>query len=161
MKYWLLIAVAFCALSIPAYAQREPGFPQPSYDMIEPGTLATAKLPQFKDVTFKQHLNQQMPLGAAFKDEYGNDVTLSKYFDGERPVVLAGGTLISDEALLERMQQARDEGAVGCSVGRNVFQHRRPQAITQAISRVFRDRWPATHALQELLQALDPELVAA
>src|SRR5262249_38721871 len=57
----------------------------------------------------------------------------------ERPVVLAGGTLISDEALLERMAQAREAGAVGCSVGRNVFQHRRPQAITQAISRVFRD----------------------
>ena len=88
MKYWVL-AVAFCALSIPAYAQREPGFPQPGYDMIEPGTLATAKLPQFKDVSFKQHLNQQLPLGAAFKDEYGHDVTLAKYFDGERPVVLA------------------------------------------------------------------------
>ena len=79
----------------------------------------------------------------------------------ERPVVLAGGTLISDAALLERMEQAREAGAVGCSVGRNVFQHRRPQAITQAISRVFRDRWPATHALQELQQALDGELVAA
>ena len=88
MKYWVLV-VAFCALSIPAYAQREPGFPQPSYDMIEPGTLATAKLPQFNDVSFKQHLNQQLPLGDAFKDEYGHDVTLAQYFDGERPVVLA------------------------------------------------------------------------
>jgi len=30
----------------------------------------------------------------------------------ERPVVLAGGTLISDEALLNRMEQAREAGAV-------------------------------------------------
>ena len=88
MKY-LVLTVALCALSIPAYAQREAGFPQPSYDMIEPGTLATAKLPQFKDVSFSQHLNQQLPLDAAFKDEYGHDVTLAKYLDGERPVVLA------------------------------------------------------------------------
>src|SRR5258708_39327728 len=79
----------------------------------------------------------------------------------ERPVVLAGGTLISDEALLTRMQQAREVGAVGCSVGRNVFQHQRPQAITHAISRVFRDRWPARQALEELQQAVDVARVAA
>ncbi len=71
-----------------------------------------------------------------------------------RPVVLAGGSLISDEELLNRMALARDVGAVGCSVGRNIFQHRQPQAITRAISRVFRDRWPAAQALQELTEAL-------
>ena len=52
MMRWAL-SVSLCALSIPAYAQgrsysqAEPGFPQPSYEMMEPGTLATAKLPQF------------------------------------------------------------------------------------------------------------------
>jgi len=42
------VALAFCASSSPAYAQREPGFPQAggSYEMMEPGTLATARLPQ-------------------------------------------------------------------------------------------------------------------
>ena len=67
-----------------------------------------------------------------------------------RPVVLAGGTLISDEELLQRMEQARDVGAVGCSVGRNIFQHRHPLAVTAAISRVFRDKWMAKQALDEL-----------
>jgi DhnA family fructose-bisphosphate aldolase class Ia len=66
------------------------------------------------------------------------------------PVVLAGGSLISDGELLERMQAARDAGAVGCSVGRNIFEHRHPQAMTAAISRVFRDKWTARQALQEL-----------
>jgi len=71
-----------------------------------------------------------------------------------RPVVLAGGSLITDEELLNRMALAREVGAVGCSVGRNIFQHQRPEAITRAISRVFRDRWPAAQAMQELTEAL-------
>jgi DhnA family fructose-bisphosphate aldolase class Ia len=73
----------------------------------------------------------------------------------DRPVVLAGGSLISDQELLARMEAAREAGAVGCSVGRNIFQHQRPEAITRAISRVFRDRWPADQAHQELLEAVD------
>ncbi len=72
-----------------------------------------------------------------------------------RPVVLAGGSLISDEELLTRMQAARDVGAIGCSVGRNIFQHRHPEAITRAITRVFRDGWSARQAMQELNDALD------
>jgi DhnA family fructose-bisphosphate aldolase class Ia len=72
----------------------------------------------------------------------------------DRPVVLAGGTLISDEELLTRMQQAREVGAVGCSVGRNIFQHKNPQAITEAISRVFRDKWTGKQAMDELSSKL-------
>ena len=71
-----------------------------------------------------------------------------------RPVVLAGGSLISDEELLTRMAQARDVGAIGCSVGRNVFQHQQPEAIMRAISRIFRDHWSVGQALQELTDAL-------
>lgn len=72
----------------------------------------------------------------------------------DRPVVLAGGTLVSDEVLLTRMQEARDVGAVGCSVGRNIFQHEKPEFITRAIARVFRDKWTAKEALQELQETL-------
>jgi fructose-bisphosphate aldolase, class I len=67
-----------------------------------------------------------------------------------RPVVLAGGSRISDEELLMRMAQARDVGAIGCSVGRNIFQHRQPAAITRAISRIFRDHWSPVEASAEL-----------
>ena len=83
------LSIALCALSIPVQAQQEPGFPSPSYDMMEPGTLATARLPQLENVTFKQRLNTQLPLDVHFKDENGRDVTLGQYFDGNRPVVLA------------------------------------------------------------------------
>jgi DhnA family fructose-bisphosphate aldolase class Ia len=73
----------------------------------------------------------------------------------DRPVVLAGGSLIPDDELLGRMAAARAAGAVGCSVGRNIFQHQRPEAITRAISRIFRDGWPAAQAHEELLEAVN------
>jgi protein SCO1/2 len=91
---WAL-SLGLCAVSGPAYAQggsfsqAEPGFPQPSYEMMEPGTLATARLPQFDNVSFKQHLDTQLPLDTRFKDENGRDVTLGHFIDGSRPVVLA------------------------------------------------------------------------
>ena len=85
---WAL-AIGLCALSLPAYAQQEPGFPQPSYDMMEPGSVATARLPQLENVSFTQKLNAQLPLDTHFKDEHGRDVTLGQYVNGTRPVVLA------------------------------------------------------------------------
>ena len=72
-----------------------------------------------------------------------------------RPVVLAGGSLISDKELLTRMESARNVGAVGCSVGRNVFQHKNPKALTNAISRIFRDKWSTKQALEELNHQLN------
>lgn len=72
----------------------------------------------------------------------------------DRPVVLAGGTLISDEELLDRMEAAREVGAVGCSVGRNVFQHERPEFMMRALARIFRDKWSASEAYQELQESL-------
>jgi protein SCO1/2 len=42
-----------------------------------------------KDVSFRQQLNEQLPLDAAFKDEAGRDVRLGDYFKTGKPVVLA------------------------------------------------------------------------
>jgi len=66
------------------------------------------------------------------------------------PVVLAGGSRLQDSELLSRMEAAISVGAIGCSVGRNIFMHRAPQAITRALSRVIRERWAAAKALAEL-----------
>lgn len=70
------------------------------------------------------------------------------------PVVIAGGTVVSDQELLNRFEQGREVGAIGCSVGRNIFQHENPEAITKAISRVFHDKWSAKEALDELAETL-------
>ena len=66
------------------------------------------------------------------------------------PVVLAGGSRLEDADLLSRMETAVQAGAIGCSVGRNIFMHRDPEAITRALSRVIRERWSAEKALAAL-----------
>jgi fructose-bisphosphate aldolase/2-amino-3,7-dideoxy-D-threo-hept-6-ulosonate synthase len=66
------------------------------------------------------------------------------------PLVLAGGSRIDDEELLRRMAAAVAVGAIGCSVGRNIFMHPNPEAITRALARVIRERWSAEDALEEL-----------
>jgi fructose-bisphosphate aldolase/2-amino-3,7-dideoxy-D-threo-hept-6-ulosonate synthase len=68
------------------------------------------------------------------------------------PVVLAGGSRLADGELLKRMEQAMAVGAVGCSVGRNIFMHQNPEAITRALSRVIRERWTSEKALDALTQ---------
>jgi DhnA family fructose-bisphosphate aldolase class Ia len=75
------------------------------------------------------------------------------------PVVLAGGSRLEDDELLRRMESAMATGAIGCSVGRNIFMHRSPEAITRALSRVIRERWTAEKALASLQKELDLEAV--
>jgi DhnA family fructose-bisphosphate aldolase class Ia len=70
------------------------------------------------------------------------------------PVVLAGGSQIEDRELLERMEAAMAAGGIGCSVGRNIFMHQSPRAITAALSRVIRERWSAAKAYDELQGSL-------
>ncbi|RMF86580.1 MAG: fructose-bisphosphate aldolase [Nitrospinota bacterium] len=70
------------------------------------------------------------------------------------PVVLAGGPRISDAELLQRMEEAKRVGAIGCSVGRNIFTHEHPEAMTRALARVIREGWPAAEALAELERAV-------
>ena len=69
------------------------------------------------------------------------------------PVVLAGGSQIEDRELLERMEAAMAAGGIGCSVGRNIFMHADPRALTKALSRVIRERWTAAKAYAELQEA--------
>jgi len=70
------------------------------------------------------------------------------------PVVLAGGSRLDDSELLGRMESAMSAGAIGCSVGRNIFMHRSPAAITRALSSVIRERNTARDALAALQREL-------
>jgi fructose-bisphosphate aldolase/2-amino-3,7-dideoxy-D-threo-hept-6-ulosonate synthase len=70
------------------------------------------------------------------------------------PTVLAGGSQIEDRELLQRMEAAMAAGGIGCSVGRNIFMHKDPRAITAALSRVIRERWSAAKAYDELQASL-------
>lgn len=68
----------------------------------------------------------------------------------DRPVIVAGGPLLPDDVFLDRMVSARAAGAIGCSVGRNVFEHQNPRAMTRALARIFTESWTAADALEEL-----------
>jgi protein SCO1/2 len=77
-------AILCCALlSAPLFAQVS------SYGDKQNGENAGDQLPQvLQKVGVAQHLNQQLPLDAAFVDESGKAVRLGDYF-GERPAILA------------------------------------------------------------------------
>jgi len=69
-------------------SEAQPGFPAGYSDPQRPGTVSTQTIPQLKDVSFKQRLNEMLPLDASFTDDTGRRVTLGDYF-GRKPVLLA------------------------------------------------------------------------
>lgn len=68
------------------------------------------------------------------------------------PVVIAGGPkMSSDKDLLTMVRDAMDAGAAGISIGRNIFQHKNPQRITAALSKmVHKSSWTVEAALEFL-----------
>ncbi|HWF93117.1 MAG TPA: SCO family protein [Terriglobales bacterium] len=79
MKKIILIVVAL-AFSLPAMGQGVLEAPAaPPANMRPPG---------LKHVGIEQHLDEQVPLNLAFKDETGKNVQLGDYF-GKRPVILS------------------------------------------------------------------------
>ncbi|MBF0449845.1 MAG: class I fructose-bisphosphate aldolase family protein [Candidatus Magnetomorum sp.] len=64
------------------------------------------------------------------------------------PVVIAGGPKMeSDRAILEMVKGAIDSGAVGTSIGRNVFQHKYPTKMVQAMTRIVHHNASVEEAL--------------
>lgn len=56
------------------------------------------------------------------------------------PVVIAGGPKVSsDREMLEMVKNSVDSGGAGVSIGRNVFQHERPDLMTRAIVGIVHD----------------------
>jgi protein SCO1/2 len=83
----VLMWVALAAL--PALAQ--PGQPAPplASRTVTPGQTAAYLPDGLAGVGIQQKLDSQLPLSAKFKDEYGQEVALGKYFEGHKPVLLA------------------------------------------------------------------------
>jgi fructose-bisphosphate aldolase/2-amino-3,7-dideoxy-D-threo-hept-6-ulosonate synthase len=64
------------------------------------------------------------------------------------PVVIAGGSRGTDLQTVEMVRGAMDAGAAGVSMGRSIFQHDDPQAITEAIAGVMHENMSAEQALR-------------
>jgi protein SCO1/2 len=88
-----LLALALPALGIahalgqpadsPASAPTEPLAPA-----IPENARAEPLPPELQGIGIDEHLNAQLPLKLEFTDHNGDPVTLGKYFDGRRPVIL-------------------------------------------------------------------------
>jgi fructose-bisphosphate aldolase/2-amino-3,7-dideoxy-D-threo-hept-6-ulosonate synthase len=64
------------------------------------------------------------------------------------PVVIAGGSRGTDRETVSMVRGAMDAGAAGVSMGRSIFQHEDPEAITRAVSAVIHDGAGADEALR-------------
>ncbi len=64
------------------------------------------------------------------------------------PVVIAGGSRGTDEETLSMVRGAMDAGAAGVSMGRSIFQHEDPAAITRAVAAVIHEDATAAEAVE-------------
>jgi protein SCO1/2 len=90
-----MLRVLVCVLALACW-ELAPGAPPAQAQanfftgvMETPGKASSLKPEQLKEVTFKQQLNEQLPLDATFKDEFGRPVQLGKYFNQGKPVIVA------------------------------------------------------------------------
>jgi fructose-bisphosphate aldolase / 2-amino-3,7-dideoxy-D-threo-hept-6-ulosonate synthase len=66
-----------------------------------------------------------------------------------KPVIVAGGPRIQDHQLLEIIDLAMQAGAIGASVGRNIFQAPDPVQATANIAAIVHDRASVSSVLAE------------
>lgn len=95
-------------------------------------------------------------------DEMGADIVKVSYTGSKEtfreviegcsiPVVIAGGEKMdSDRDILEMVKGSIEAGGAGVSIGRNVFQHKDPKSMVQAISAVVNDDYTVADALKIL-----------
>jgi fructose-bisphosphate aldolase/2-amino-3,7-dideoxy-D-threo-hept-6-ulosonate synthase len=65
-----------------------------------------------------------------------------------KPVIIAGGSPESDRETLANVRGAMDAGAAGVSMGRTIFQHDDPEAMTRAVVAVVHDDATPEEALR-------------
>ena len=87
------------------------------------------------------------------KTNYTGDVTTFKEVvrGCPVPVIIAGGPFVKNsQDLLKMVHDSLEAGASGISIGRNVFQHRSPLAMTKALSEIVHGHTPVEEALEIL-----------
>jgi predicted phospho-2-dehydro-3-deoxyheptonate aldolase len=66
------------------------------------------------------------------------------------PVVIAGGSKLSDKETLDMVEGAMKAGAAGLSMGRNAFQHKTPSLLVAAACAIVHDGKTAAQAMKIL-----------
>jgi fructose-bisphosphate aldolase/2-amino-3,7-dideoxy-D-threo-hept-6-ulosonate synthase len=79
----------------------------------------------------------------------GDAASFERVVDSTRlPVVIAGGEPAGNRASLEGVRGAMDAGAAGVSMGRTIFQHEDPRAMTRAVSGIVHEDRDVSEALE-------------
>ncbi len=92
---------------------------------------------------FRTLANHQ--LAARFGSEYGADLLKTPYCDGFEavvnacytPIVVPGGSKMTEEQLITMVYNAVQAGAVGCAVGRNIWGAPDPAKMCRALAAVI------------------------
>jgi len=67
------------------------------------------------------------------------------------PIVIAGGPkMATDRDVLQMASDAIKAGAIGVSIGRNIFQHRNPTGMTRALAKIVHEGASVERAMREL-----------
>lgn len=110
------------------------------------------KIEDESDVTVIKHAARVgVELGAdIIKCPYtGSTETFKEVVEGcPVPVVIAGGSKMSDEETLRMIEGAMKAGAAGISMGRNAFQHENPTRFVKAACAMVHDGLSAEKALK-------------
>ncbi|SFF93758.1 fructose-bisphosphate aldolase / 2-amino-3,7-dideoxy-D-threo-hept-6-ulosonate synthase [Halopelagius inordinatus] len=107
-----------------------------------------------------EHDAESLAHAVRLAEELGADVVKTAYSgDGDSfervcqatrlPVIIAGGSRGTDRDTVEMVRGAMDGGAAGVSMGRSIFQHDDPEAITRAVSAVVHEDADTESALRE------------
>jgi DhnA family fructose-bisphosphate aldolase class Ia len=123
--------------------------------------LATEVLAQVEDADASERAwliakgcRASMELGADLvKTVYtGDQDSFARVVAGTHlPIVVLGGQRMStDEQVLVSVREALDAGAAGVAIGRNIWQHERPERMVAALGRLVHGDASVSQALSEL-----------
>jgi fructose-bisphosphate aldolase/2-amino-3,7-dideoxy-D-threo-hept-6-ulosonate synthase len=106
-----------------------------------------------------EHDAENLGHAVRLAEEVGSDVVKTAYSGDSqsfervvestsKPVIIAGGSPESDRETLANVRGAMDAGAAGVSMGRTIFQHDDPEAMTRAVVAVVHDGATPEEALR-------------
>ncbi len=104
---------------------------------------------------------ETIKLAARVGAELGADIIKCPYTGNQKsfeavvkgcpvPVVIAGGSKLSDEETIRMIEGAMKAGAAGLSMGRNAFQNKNPELFIKVVCDIVHNGLPAEDALQLL-----------
>ena len=123
--------------------------------------LLAMMYPRGEGLTADEKSAEMVKLAARIGAELGADL-IKTYFTGSvesmrevvdgcpAPVVIAGGSKVSDEENLQTIRAAMDAGCAGLSMGRNAFQHENPTKFVRAACAIVHENKSVAQALEIL-----------